>query len=250
MNPPEIPESPWTERALAVLDCESTGVDTQTARIVQLAFVRVLPDGTIDDAHSLCTLVNPGVAIPAEATAVHGITDDQVRVPGVPTTATALAAFAYRLGSFWAAGDCVAVMNAPYDIPLVESEWARCARDGILPVWPPVLDPLVLDRHLDRYRPGRRNLAALCQHYGVPLSEAHDARADAIATARVLLAIAARYPSIAHLTPQDVHARQVQWHRTWRDGVNGYWARRGDPRRATEEWPGLRGAAAAASGDG
>ena len=228
----------WLSRPLAVLDCESTGVDPQTARIVQLAFVRVLPNGSIDPTSSLCTLVNPGVPIPPEATAVHGISDDHVSSPAVPDTRTALGMLSERIGWSWEAGDCLAVMNAPYDLPLVAAEWSR-AGAGAMPWTHPVLDPLVMDRHLDRYRKGRRNLSALCQHYGVPLAEAHDARADAIATAGVVRAISFQYPSIARMAPRALHAAQVGWYREWRDGINAYWARSGDQRRVDGEWPGV-----------
>lgn len=63
------------ERPLAVIDTESTGLNPETARIVRISVLRVEPDGQ----RSLRSeLVNPGMPIPPGATAVHGITDDDV----------------------------------------------------------------------------------------------------------------------------------------------------------------------------
>ena len=57
----------------------------------------------------------------------------------------------------------------------------------------PVLDAVVIDRHFDRGRRGRRTLGALCDHYGIEIGNAHDATADAIASVEVVFAMAARY---------------------------------------------------------
>ncbi|MDA0232626.1 MAG: 3'-5' exonuclease, partial [Chloroflexi bacterium] len=66
---------PLLERPLAVIDTESTGLNPETARIVSISVLRVEPDGR----RSLRSeLINPGVPIPAGATAVHGITDADV----------------------------------------------------------------------------------------------------------------------------------------------------------------------------
>ena len=54
-----------------------------------------------------------------------------------------------------------------------------------------MLDAVVLDRHVDRYRKGSRTLAALCAQYGVTIENAHDASADAMASVGVLLALGA-----------------------------------------------------------
>lgn len=77
------------ERPLAVVDTESTGLNPQTARIVRISVLRVEPDGR----RSLRSeLVNPGVSIPAGATAVHGIGDDDVAdLPPFKAYARALA---------------------------------------------------------------------------------------------------------------------------------------------------------------
>jgi DNA polymerase III subunit epsilon len=62
-------------RPLAVIDVETTGVNTASDRVVQIATLRVEPDGRSDLRSAL---INPGVPIPAEATAIHGISDADV----------------------------------------------------------------------------------------------------------------------------------------------------------------------------
>ena len=64
------------DRPLVVFDIESTGVNARQDRIIELAAIRVDPDGT---ETSKCWLLNPGVPIPKETTEIHGITDEIVR---------------------------------------------------------------------------------------------------------------------------------------------------------------------------
>ena len=64
------------DRPLVVFDIESTGVSPRKDRIIELAAIRVEPDGTETER---CWLLNPTVPIPPETTAIHGITDEIVR---------------------------------------------------------------------------------------------------------------------------------------------------------------------------
>ncbi|NQW17339.1 MAG: 3'-5' exonuclease [Chloroflexi bacterium] len=76
-------------RPLAIIDVQSTGVDPTTARIVSLGVLKIDPDGT---EHLRSVRFNPGTPIPAGATAVHGITDEEVAdFPPFRSFATALA---------------------------------------------------------------------------------------------------------------------------------------------------------------
>src|SRR4051812_24405246 len=79
-RPTPEPEGPMLKnialtRPLAVIDIETTGTDPDTDRIVEISVLRIMPDG--ERAHRTRRL-NPGVPIPAGATAVHGITDAEV----------------------------------------------------------------------------------------------------------------------------------------------------------------------------
>ena len=107
-----------------------------------------------------------------------------------------------------AGGNPVVAYNASYDFTLLENELARHG----LPTMAqrlggrvyPVIDPYFLDRHVDRYRRGKRTLAHIAAHYGVPADETfHDAEGDVRMTLRVLDAILERFPNLG-VTPLDV----------------------------------------------
>jgi DNA polymerase-3 subunit epsilon len=170
----------WFEGPLAAFDTETTGVDTETDRIVSAALV-------VQDAPGLRPratrwLVSPGVPVPRAATAVHGLTQEYVERHG-RWPAPVMYEMAEALAEQARAGRPLVVMNAPFDLTLLDRELRR-HRASSLGRWLErtslhVLDPRVLDRHLDRYRKGGRTLSDLCAHYGVELTAAHDAAADA-----------------------------------------------------------------------
>jgi DNA polymerase-3 subunit epsilon len=78
-----------------------------------------------------------------------------------------------------------------------------------------VLDAVVIDRHFDPDRKGRRTLIDLCAHYGIEIGNAHDASADAIASIEVLFAIAVRYAALWECGLTQLHNDQIDWHREW-----------------------------------
>lgn len=198
--------SEWGPR-LGVFDLETTGVDVDRARIVS-ACVAVL-DGAGAVLARWDWLADPGVEIPEASTAVHGITTDRARLEGRPA-AVVVGEIAQALRTLWATGVPVVVYNAPFDLSLLDRE---SRRHGVAPIAEPspVIDPLVLDKALDRYRPGKRTLEHAAEEYGVALDDAHDAGADAIAAGRVALALLARYPVELDLSPADLHGRQELW---------------------------------------
>lgn len=196
--------------------------------------IRVSPEGTVEPG-AVVSIVDPGVPIPAGAAAVHGITTERARAEGVPP-ADAIRAAAPLLLRCRNEGTPLVIYNAPFDWPLLMAE---SSRHGVpLPAGVPLLDPLLLDRHFDRYRRGSRRLTDVATHYGVRLDAAHSAEADAVATAAIARALVAAFPSeLAHLSVVDLQVRQARWYAAWRDGINDYWQRRGDPRRNTTDWP-------------
>ena len=76
----------------------------------------------------------------------------------------------------------------------------------------PVIDPLVIDKAVDRYRKGKRTLEAAAERYGVNLDDAHDAGADAIAAGRVAQALARTFPDEVDVPFADLHGRQQIWY--------------------------------------
>jgi DNA polymerase III subunit epsilon len=229
----------WATGPFAVLDLETTGVDPATARIVELALLVDDGAGTVRDLFA--GLVDPGpeVEIPPGAAAVHGITRERLEAEQAPPAAEVLPAVHVHLHTVQAEGWPLVIYNATYDWPLLAAELRRLHPPLDLPELI-LLDPLVLDRHLDRFRKGKRTLETACQVYGVVLEDAHSARADAVASAAVARALVARYPELAAHELVELTALQVEAHAAWRDSFNAYLQRIGADRPPVREsWPGL-----------
>lgn len=199
--------SSWADR-LGVFDLETTGVDVESARIVTACIAVLDAEGHVIDRWDW--LADPGVEIPEGAAAVHGISTEQARAEGRPTEFV-IAEITQTLRTLFGLGIPVVVYNAPYDLSLLDRE---CRRNELEPLVDPspVIDPLVLDKAVDRYRKGKRTLEAAAQRYGVDLEEAHDAGADAIAAGRVAQALLATYPDDLAIEIGDLHGRQGVWY--------------------------------------
>lgn len=214
----------WSRVALVGFDTETTGTDALHDRIVTAAFT--LPDGT-----STSVLVNPGIPIPPAATSVHGITD-AAAAQGCPPHA-AVSWILDMLAWAWSSGAVVVGHNVSYDLTITAAEARRCGA-GDLVVSGPVLDTLVLDRHFDRFRRGKRTLTALVDHYGVSSGPAHDAGADAaaaVALARTLV------PQLDGSSPQQAHRSQRAWAAEQAASLQSY-LRRSDPGCIVDgSWP-------------
>lgn len=226
--------SPSPARVVA-FDLETTGVNAFSDVPVSYGFVWRGADGALEADTGL---INPGRPIPRGASAIHGITDEMVR--DAPTLEPSVAAVAERLGALWAEGGAVVGMNVAYDLTMVDALCARfslprLAERGV----GAVLDVLVLDRHVDRYRRGKRTLTALCALYGVALDDAHSAAGDAAASLLVFEHIAERYPELASIPVEGITATLAGWYREWLAGFSAYLERKGE--RPIEpgryEWP-------------
>ena len=222
----------WHTGVLGSYDCETTGRDPLTARLISAAFVT--SDGRRHDF-----LVDPGVSIPPETTAVHGITDEYVREHGTSPT-EALEQIAELLAAHLSANLPLVVFNAPYDLTLLEVELERnglrslAARVGRIE---PVIDPLVIDKAVDRFRKGKRNLESQCAHYGVHIEGAHDAAVDAIAAMEVAKALADRYPEVGQASPAELHRQQEEWKAASERDFAAYRQKRGEEYVAEPGWP-------------
>jgi len=228
----------WAAGPFAALDLETTGVDPATARIVELALI--VDDGSeVRDLYA--GLVDPGpeVEIPPGAAAVHGITRERLDAEQAPPATEVLPAVHVHLHTILAEGWPLVIYNATYDWPLLAAELRRLTPALELPELV-LLDPLVLDRHVDRYRKGKRTLETACQVYGVSLTAAHSARADAVASTAVARSLTTRYPELAATALEELTALQVQAHARWRDSFNDYLQRIDASRPLVREtWPGL-----------
>jgi DNA polymerase III epsilon subunit-like protein/peroxiredoxin len=165
-------------RRIVVIDVETTGLDPTRDDLLELATV-VLDEGAVGDCWS--SLVKPGCAIPAGATAVHGITDSMVAE--APSALGVAPELRRRCGSHF-----LAFHHARFDLPFVA---ALLRSAGEPPLDNPVVDTLGLARGLAGL-PGH-SLQELALRLGLPAEPAHRALADALTTARLLVALAARW---------------------------------------------------------
>ncbi|MET8782964.1 MULTISPECIES: 3'-5' exonuclease [unclassified Streptomyces] len=234
----------WHRELLIGFDLETTGTDPYEARIVTGAVIEVRdgqPLGRRD------WLADPGVEIPADAVAVHGISTARAAAEGRPADRVA-DAIADVLVTYWKTGVPVVAYNAAFDLTLLSAELRRhglpSLRDRLGGAEPgPVIDPYTIDRWADRYRRGKRNLEAVCTEYGVALDAAHDAAADALAAARLAGAIAGRHPKIAAFGPAELHRRQIEWYAAWAADFQDFLRGKGDTEAVVDgTWP-LREAA-------
>lgn len=194
---------------LASLDCETTGKDPATARIVELCVVRVSPDGAVV-THKW--RLNPGEPI-GEAVAVHGITD--AMVADCPR-------FADVAPEVFAALDGAVIVGhnvRAYDIPLLRAHFARACEP-----WPceeaEVIDTLLIDRARTRH-----DLGAVVRRWcGREHVGAHGAEADALAVLEVLRAMAGG-ASVAELVAESDGNRATACGRiVWGDDGRALWA--------------------------
>ncbi|MDO8188905.1 exonuclease domain-containing protein [Conexibacter sp. JD483] len=227
----------WHMGRLAAFDIETTGVDPQSDRIVTAA-VSLVGGGRQSEDYDW--LVDPGVEIPAGATAVHGITTEQARADGV-STYEAVHEITALLADQLLHGTPVIAFNARFDLTTLDRE-AR--RHGIVPLVERVgadrmlvVDPFVLDKQFDRFRRGKRTLGAVCEHYRVRLDAAHNANADAVAAARVAWRLAQATAELRETELTLLHAQQVGWAAEQAASLEEYFLAQGRQERIERDWP-------------
>lgn len=218
-------EQPWWEGPLATLDTESTGTDVENDRIVTAVLDIYDMDGR---TASMSMMLDPGIEIPEEATLIHGITTGQARADGIDPV-TALSRLVGGLASVWANGIPLVVYNAAYDLTLIDRECRRHLGNG-LTIAGPVIDPMVIDRHVDRYvnGSGQRKLVPTCIRYGVELTNAHDAEADAAAAHWLARAMGRRYDAQMPSNLYDLAKWQRGLRRDQAADLQAYFARIGN----------------------
>lgn len=173
-------------RPIAFIDVQSTGLDPATARIVALAIVKVMPEG---ERHSRSVTVDPGIPIPAGATAVHGITDEDVA--GLP----AFKAYASALADHLADCDIAGFGVERFGAPLLEAELQRAGMEFSL------RDRTVIDAMAIFHKKEPRDLAAAHEVFvGGPAPDRENGDEIAIAALEILEGELEAYEDI----PRDV----------------------------------------------
>jgi DNA polymerase-3 subunit epsilon len=209
---------PFTSLSLAVIDTETTGRDPARGdRVVEIAIVH-FDKGEVTARHAL--LVDPGIPIPAEASAVHGISDADVK--GKPRW-DAVAKDVMELLK----NRVPVAYNANFDRAFVFSEMRRA---GISPgndkALPPSMrsnvewiDPLVWARATQSGAKGFK-LVEVAERLGIPLVQAHRATDDAEAAGQVLMALLKDSP----LSYREVIQKQREYANAW-ERTRGHWRR-------------------------
>lgn len=221
--------APWHKGRFHAYDTETTGVSVDYDRIVTATFVTI--DG--GKVERWQWLINCPIDIPAGAQAVHGVSTEQSRRDGRPA-AEVINEIAAAVTAAACAGEPVVAFNGAFDFTITAREAARYDLNLAIPH---VIDPFVIDKHVDRFRKGKRTLTAVCEHYGVRLDAAHDATEDALAAARVAWALAERYPDAVQIDPAQLHAQQVEWKREQAQSFGAYLVRQGKTDDVSREWP-------------
>lgn len=167
---------------LVFFDLETTGINIVKDRIVEISYVKVFPNG---DEEIKTRRINPGMPIPPESTAIHGITDDDVK--DCPT----FKEIAKSLASHIEGCDLAGYNSNRFDIPMLAEEFIRARVDIDLN------RRKFIDVQTIFHKMEQRTLSAAYKFYcNKSLENAHSAEADTIATYEVLKAQLDRYPEL------------------------------------------------------
>ncbi|MCT1367519.1 MULTISPECIES: 3'-5' exonuclease [Kocuria] len=222
---------PWTQGPRATFDLETTGPNPRTARIVTASLILVGPDGTVLRHGEW--LADPGVPIPEEAAAVHGISTEYAQEHGAPLKQVVYE-LASAIGGLFSDGVPIFAFNAVYDFTVLDRELRRFELPELAPF--PVLDPLVFNKKVDKYHKGKRTLTNLCEEYGVVLDNAHTSAADCLATERLATAMTQKYPKL-DLPAGELHEHQISWAKEQAADLQAYFDKIGKQTTVNGDWP-------------
>lgn len=170
------------KKPLAFIDLETTGVNLGTDRIVELAIVKILTDGTKSVKRKL---INPGMPIPKQASDIHGITDEMVK------DAPSFKQIAQEIKQMLDGCDFAGYNSNRFDIPLLMEEFLRAQVDFDMK------NRKLLDVQNIFHKMEPRTLGAAYKFYcSKTLDGAHSAEVDASATYEILEAQIERYPEL------------------------------------------------------
>ncbi|MFT5861045.1 MAG: DNA polymerase-3 subunit epsilon [Flavobacteriaceae bacterium] len=167
---------------LAIFDIEATGLSITTDRIVEIAVIKIHPDGSEEN---FLKRVNPGIHIPDEVVAIHGITNQEIK------DAPSFKAIVPELEAFLGDADFAGYNSNKFDIPMLAEELIRAES---------TID-LSTRKHIDVqnifHKMEQRTLVAAYKFYcNKDLTDAHTALADAKATWEVLDAQIGKYENV------------------------------------------------------
>lgn len=189
------------KRPLVFFDLETTGTDVVNDRIVEISVIKVWPDGKELER---TRRINPGRPIPAEATAVHHISDEDVK------DEPKFSQIAKSLAEIFTGADIAGFNSNRFDVPLLIEEFYRAGIN---------LDTTktrFIDVQTIFHKKEQRTLSAAYKFYcGANLEDAHSANADTRATYEVLKAQLDRYDDLANdidaLSEYSSYSRNVDF---------------------------------------
>lgn len=169
-------------KPIVFFDLETTGINIATDRVVEISILKIFPNGTKE---SKTWLVNPEIEIPAEATAVHGITNEKV------VTEPTFKELAPQINTMIADADLAGFNSNRFDIPLLAEELLRAGIDFDME------NRKAIDVQVIFHKKEQRTLGAGYEFYcGKTLDDAHSAEADTMATYEILKAQLDKYDDI------------------------------------------------------
>ena len=189
-------------RPLVAFDLETTGLSVTNDRVVEISCVKLHPNG---EREVRTRRLNPERPISAEATAVHGIRDEDVAHE--PT----FAHVAKGLLAFFDGADLTGFNIEHFDLPLLAHEFARIGMS-----FPPQAASVIDSWRIFLTKEPRDLSAAYRFYCGATLEHAHSAEADAVAAAEILMAQVARYDDVP-ASVAELHAFCHPVHPDWVD---------------------------------
>jgi DNA polymerase-3 subunit epsilon len=172
---------------LVFFDLETTGTNIVSDRIIEISYLKVMPNG---DEESKTRRINPERPIPPETTAIHGISDEDVK--DAPTFKLIAKSLAMQIGGC----DLAGFNSNRFDIPLLAEEFLRAEVDIDL------MKRKFVDIQTIFHKKEQRTLSAAYKFYcGKDLENAHTAEADTKATYEILKSQLDRYPDLVN----DIH---------------------------------------------
>lgn len=230
----------WTERTWLGFDTETTGTSVGKDYVLTSSLVSYDPRAaqTIGVDNSV---INPGVAIPQRSIDVHGLTQEFIEANGKEPHEE-LDRIAERLARSAGEGHVLVAFNAGFDFAMLDNNLRRL---GLKPLQERmdasatlIVDPLVLDRHLWKYRRGKRRLENLIEVYGVKLPDGglHDAQVDTQATLGVLVEQTKRFDQLKQMDEAQMMAFQREAHAAWAEDFEQFLASRGSSTRIGRIW--------------
>lgn len=214
--------------AICVFDTETGGVDITSDRIfTAYAMIRTIDGETVKEKS---WVINPGIPMSPEASAINGLTDDFIKKNGIPARQGINEIYTF-LSDARRAGVPIVGYNMPFDLGILSHEVRRhfgfdmwdTLGDPTLEPAPRFFDPFVYDVGTVQKRRGNRKLMTVAgQHYGIPIEEArlHEAKYDVEVTSR----LAWKMFRQSAWTIDEMQPMMVAWRKAYADNLTDYFA--------------------------